>query len=469
MRDRERGIRLAASDPANRLQLCPVRLCYSSGNRAAPPSCHANMFSYQDANHHTVGPLPTDAIRQLVAAGVIRRHTLMRTLGTDFWQPAAQFAEFKELFDQIHAPDREPTGGPEGSGANADEPSTPPAIDITAEVSPEAAGGAEQAEPAITEAGAKKDSAPTGEEKAAASSPPEPPPSTEERYFMIGGDGREYGPVTAGQLREWISQRRANRQTRIRRERGREFSPLGDWPEFADLLDRSGPASTTAPPPLDSGQADQLAAEIIDRGINLSVSACFSRSWKLYTAHWGLLTATTALAMIIIFALHLVPAVGNVAAVALGGVFSAGLSLVFLKTIRGRKAEVNDVVAGFNRGFVPLLLASTVIFVLLFVGYFLCVLPGIYLTVAWLFAYPLIFERSLDFWPAMEVSRKVVHERWWEFFGLALGAAALVVLGLLVAVVGVFFTAPIAFGAIMYAYEDIFGQPREAGSLNSEQ
>ena len=58
------------------------------------------MFSYQDANHHTVGPLPGDAIRQLIAAGVIGRHTLMRTLGTDFWQPAAQFAEFKELFDQ---------------------------------------------------------------------------------------------------------------------------------------------------------------------------------------------------------------------------------------------------------------------------------------------------------------------------------------------------------------------------------
>lgn len=427
------------------------------------------MFSYQDANHHTVGPLPTDAIRQLVAAGVIRRHTLMRTLGTDFWQPAAQFAEFKELFDQIHAPDREPTGGPEGTGTEAREPAVPPAIDISAEVSPDATGGAERAEQANIEAGAKQDHAPAGEEKDAAASSTEPPPSTEERYFMIGGDGREYGPVTDGQLREWISQRRANRQTRIRREPGREFSPLGDWPEFADLLERASQTRTTAPPPLDSGQADQLAAEIIDRGVNLSVSACFSRSWKLYTAHWGLLTAATALAMIIIFALHLVPAVGNVAAVALGGVFSAGLSLVFLKTIRGRKAEVNDVVAGFNRGFVPLLLASTVIFVLLFVGYFLCVLPGIYLTVAWLFAYTLIFERSLDFWPAMEVSRKVVHERWWEFFGLALGAAALVVLGLLVAVVGVFFTAPIAFGAIMYAYDDIFGQPHEAGSLNSGQ
>src|SRR5690606_13167204 len=214
------------------------------------PSRQPNMFSYQDTNHHTVGPLTTDAIRQLVAAGVIRRHTLMRTLGTDFWQPAAQFPEFKELFDQIHAPDREPAGTGEVTGATAGETATPPAIDITAEVSPEATGGAERAEQANTEAGAKKDPAPTGEEKAAAASPTEPPPSTEERYFMIGGDGREYGPVTTAQLREWISQRRANGHTRIRREPGREFSPLGDWPEFADLLDRSGQTRTTAPPPL---------------------------------------------------------------------------------------------------------------------------------------------------------------------------------------------------------------------------
>ena len=32
-------------------------------------------------------------------------------------------------------------------------------------------------------------------------------------YKIIGIDGREYGPVSAGQLRQWIVEGRANAQT----------------------------------------------------------------------------------------------------------------------------------------------------------------------------------------------------------------------------------------------------------------
>jgi len=33
-------------------------------------------------------------------------------------------------------------------------------------------------------------------------------------YRMIGADGREYGPVTADQLREWIAEGRVDAQTK---------------------------------------------------------------------------------------------------------------------------------------------------------------------------------------------------------------------------------------------------------------
>ncbi|MCZ7636450.1 MAG: DUF4339 domain-containing protein [Verrucomicrobia bacterium] len=39
-------------------------------------------------------------------------------------------------------------------------------------------------------------------------------------FKMIGGDGREYGPVTADQLREWILDHRANGQTMVLAEGG---------------------------------------------------------------------------------------------------------------------------------------------------------------------------------------------------------------------------------------------------------
>lgn len=406
------------------------------------------MFSFQDQNHQVVGPVATDEIRRLITAGAVMRHTLVRRQGTDFWQPAEKFEEFANSFPPF--------------GETNDQPSTDSApgqtIDVAAEVS-SASSASAATEPS------KSDSPPHDQSENKKFTGPDsnqaPPPGSSSRFFMIGGDGREYGPVDASQIRDWIRQRRADGATQLRREDGKEFAPLSAWPEFAEEFGGSTNKDTPPQPPLlDSAKAEQIASEIIGKGINISVGGCFTRAWNLYTAHFGILTGTTALVLIILSLLHSVPAAGSVVGVALGGVLVAGLSVVFLKAIRGQKAEVNDLFLGFNRNFVPLLLASVLVFILVSAGLLLCVLPGIYLAVAWMFVYTLIFERSIDFWPAMELSRKVVHECWWELFALALGAALLVTLGLMLAVVGVFFTTPIAFAALMYAYEDIFGEEK---------
>ncbi len=59
-------------------------------------------------------------------------------------------------------------------------------------------------------------------------------------FKIIGADGRQYGPVSADQLRQWIAQGRANAQSLVQAEGSAEWKPLGQYPEFA--------AST--PPPL---------------------------------------------------------------------------------------------------------------------------------------------------------------------------------------------------------------------------
>lgn len=56
-----------------------------------------------------------------------------------------------------------------------------------------------------------------------------------EDYTITGGDGKEYGPVSAMTIREWAQQGRANAQTLVRR--GSEPArPLGELPEFSDLF-----------------------------------------------------------------------------------------------------------------------------------------------------------------------------------------------------------------------------------------
>jgi hypothetical protein len=52
-------------------------------------------------------------------------------------------------------------------------------------------------------------------------------------YRIIGVDGKEYGPISAEQLRQWIAENRANISTRALAEGTTEWKPLGSFPEFA--------------------------------------------------------------------------------------------------------------------------------------------------------------------------------------------------------------------------------------------
>jgi len=55
-------------------------------------------------------------------------------------------------------------------------------------------------------------------------------------------------------------------------------------------------------------------------------------------------------------------------------------------------------------------------FIFIFCGVCVCFIPGIYLIVAWIFAIPLAADKSLDFWTAMELSRKTVNRQWISIF-----------------------------------------------------
>ena len=51
-------------------------------------------------------------------------------------------------------------------------------------------------------------------------------------YKLIGVDQKEYGPVTADQIRKWLSEGRVNAQTRIKGDADADWKLLSDCPEF---------------------------------------------------------------------------------------------------------------------------------------------------------------------------------------------------------------------------------------------
>jgi hypothetical protein len=285
-------------------------------------------------------------------------------------------------------------------------------------------------------------------------------------YKMIGADGRQYGPVSADQVREWITQGRANGHTRVLAEGATEWKMLSELPEFSAALG-PGFSRPTAPPtppaPASGGQteAEAMAQAILARDYNLQIGSCISRGWDLVMSHFWLTVGATLL----ITVLSSVASSLQIPGLLLNLVLWSGLDWLFLKLARGQKAELSDAFAGFSPLFVPLMLFSLVAQVLVGVGLFLCILPGIYLTVAWtMFAGLLIMDKGLEFWPAMELSRKVVTRHWWVVFGLALVCLLLLLLGTLACIIGVVIALPVAVAAVVYAYEDIFGsQPRLSG------
>ena len=65
-------------------------------------------------------------------------------------------------------------------------------------------------------------------------------------YRIIGSDGKEYGPISADQLRRWINEGRANAATRVLVEGSTEWRLLGSLAEFSMLIACSAPHGTPA-------------------------------------------------------------------------------------------------------------------------------------------------------------------------------------------------------------------------------
>jgi hypothetical protein len=186
-----------------------------------------------------------------------------------------------------------------------------------------------------------------------------------------------------------------------------------------------------------------------------------------------------------------------------------GLFYVFILVNRGESAQVGDIFSGFQRGFGQLFLGvlvpgllmcicmSPAIMVLIvklipllpqlqqfkhmepgtppdpqaikalfsivwsvLPVLLICAVPVTYLAVCWKFTLALIVDQEMDFATAMRASWKMVNKHWWMVFGLVILISLLNLAGFLACCIGLVFTVPIGFGALMTAYETIFGAPK---------
>lgn len=275
-------------------------------------------------------------------------------------------------------------------------------------------------------------------------------------YSIIGGDGVEYGPVSEVEIRLWIDQGRANSETSIQLEGTDSWITLADLPEFSASLASQAELSVARQPapPLDSPAALE---HFILKAASLDIGLCFDRSISLLKKHPFQVIAGPALIFFVSLGLEFVPVIGPLLSLTFGVTLWAGLDWFFLKLVRGQPFVLLDCFAGFQRPLLQLTLAGIVSSVLVIAGFFLCIIPGLYLMIAWLSFGPLlVMDKRLDFWSSFELSRRVVTAHLWTFIALFLASFAILIGGILVMGLGFFIALPIVTGAVVYAYEDIF-------------
>lgn len=319
--------------------------------------------------------------------------------------------------------------------------------------------------------------------------------TTGNMYKIIGGDKNEYGPVSIEEMGRWISQNRVNAKTMVKKEGSDEWKPLGNHPELAALLGGKSPPVFAG----ESGAADVTALQesLAQRTVKVEIGSCISRAWKLCTENVMMLAGGVFLvgmaSFIAGFIAGLIPFFGFVVNTLLNGVFSGGLFFFGLKFVRGQPVEIGDAFAGFTRGFTQLMLGSVVTslfvwipaaivaipfcipmvsqmisgvdpqtalsgsLVLVVVGGILGTIVAVVSSILWIFVFPLIIDKQIGFWDAMQLSRKAVLRAPFAFFGLLILVGLVAASGVIACCIGLLFTMPVALLTMTFAYEDNFG------------
>ncbi len=175
--------------------------------------------------------------------------------------------------------------------------------------------------------------------------------------------------------------------------------------------------------------------------------------WETTTRNVGLLV----LGWVIFIAIGFMPAVATdsmvVAVVAwvFDLVIWMGLMRMTLKFVDGNKGELADLFSTFNL-ILRYLGASIAVGVIVTVGFFLLVIPGIYLGIRFYMYGWVIVDRDVGAFEAMRLSWEMTRGSCWNLFLFSLLLGAINILGMIALFIGLLITVPLSVVAIGYVY-----------------
>lgn len=90
-------------------------------------------------------------------------------------------------------------------------------------------------------------------------------------------------------------------------------------------------------------------------------------------------------------------------------------------------------------------------------GYVLLIIPGIYLSVAYMMSFALMIDRNMGVWEALEVSRKAISKHWFKIFFLYLLMGLIFILACLPILIGLIWVLPLFTIVHGILYKIMFG------------
>ena len=195
---------------------------------------------------------------------------------------------------------------------------------------------------------------------------------------------------------------------------------------------------------------------LVGRDYQLDMGAAISGGWKMFRAHAGEFIGFTIILFLVSSLSSLFQGAASLIVSSIFAPLSAGFLIATFRILAGKEFRFNDLFTGFSH-FLPLFLAGLATGCIVAAGLVLLILPGIYFMVSYLFASAIVVDYGIEFWQAMEISRRLVGKHWFRVFGFLLLIILVNLVGALALGIGMLVSLPVSSCAVAIAYRSIIG------------
>ncbi|MFW0871086.1 MAG: hypothetical protein ACKKL4_01360 [Patescibacteria group bacterium] len=201
--------------------------------------------------------------------------------------------------------------------------------------------------------------------------------------------------------------------------------------------------------------------------MELQLSSIIKYAWATYKKHWKVWAILVSIILIInaisiTFGHHpattKAPAYGFVWVDVITFIVSFVLTILVIKTaiahIRDEKISLGTVLQGLGwRQYLYYVLASLLMVLGVLVGLIFFIIPGVILTLAWIFTLYLILDQKSGIIESFKRSYHLTYGHKWDVLGLVFLMIVINILGALAFIVGLFISLPITYLAQARMYD----------------